>query len=175
MCSPRRSPGSTARNTPSRRSGRRARRWPPARQFIGQRAFKEILFKNGLPWVFVFDGLPDRVGDERTGPVNPDDGTVVIVGDLGASYDRNRTLFRSVGLATDAQMELADGGGQFILHDFYANPLPSRRRQDHGAAERTGLFPAHGRPARLVHETAGRRSRQAKITALSRWKSSPAT
>jgi len=95
-------------------------------KFIGQRAFKEILFKNGLPWVFVFDGLPQKVGDERTGPVNPDDGTVVIVGDLGASYDKNRTLFRSVGLAKDAQMELGDGGGQFILHDFYANPLPSK-------------------------------------------------
>lgn len=94
--------------------------------FIGQRAFKEILFKNGLPWVFVFDGLPGPVGGERKGPINPDDGTVVIVGDLGASYDRNLTLFRSVGLATNAQMELADGGGQFVLHDFYANPVPSQ-------------------------------------------------
>lgn len=94
-------------------------------KFIGQRAFKEILFKNGLPWVFVFDGLPEKVGNERTGPVNPEDGTVVIVGDLGASYDKNRTLFRSVGLAKEAQMELSDAGGQFILHDFYANPLPS--------------------------------------------------
>jgi hypothetical protein len=92
-------------------------------KFIGQRAFKEILFKNGLPWVFVFDGLQGRVGGARTGPVNPDDGTAVIVGDLGASYDRNRTLFRSVGLNTDAQMELGDGGGRFILHDFYGNPV----------------------------------------------------
>ena len=94
-------------------------------QFIGQRPFKEILFKNGLPWVFVFDGLPKRVGAERTGPSNPDDGTVVIVGDLTASYDRSRTLFRSVGLAEDAQMRISDGGGQFVLYDFYANPLPS--------------------------------------------------
>ena len=94
--------------------------------FIGQRAFKEILFKNGLPWVFVFDGLPGTVGGERKGPIDPDDGTVVIVGDLGASYDRNVTLFRSVGLAANAQMEFADGGGQFVLHDFYANPVPSQ-------------------------------------------------
>lgn len=94
-------------------------------KFIGQRAFKEILFKNGLPWVFVFDGLPARVGGQRTGPVNPDDGTVVVVGDLGASYDKNRTLFRSIGLAPDARMELPDQGGKFILHDFYANPLPA--------------------------------------------------
>lgn len=96
-----------------------------AQQFIGQRAFKEILFKNGLPWVFVFDGLPKKTGNARTGPVNPDDGTLVVVGDLSASYDKNRTLFRSVGLAGDAQMELSDGGGQFILYDFYANPLPA--------------------------------------------------
>jgi hypothetical protein len=95
-------------------------------KFIGQRAFKEILFKNGLPWVFVFDGLPARVGGERTGPVNPDDGTVVIAGDLGASYDKNRTLFRSVVLTKNAQMEIEDGDGQFILHDFYGNPMPSK-------------------------------------------------
>jgi hypothetical protein len=95
-------------------------------KFIGQRAFREILFKNGLPWVFVFDGLPAKVGGERTGPANPDDGTVVVVGDLGASYDKSRTLFRSVGLAPDARLEMEDGGGQFLLHDFYANPLPSK-------------------------------------------------
>lgn len=97
-----------------------------SQRFIGQRAFKEILFKNGLPWVFVFDGLPARVGGERTGPVNPDDGTVVIVGDLGASYDKNRTLFRSVALTKNAQMEIADGGGRFVLNDFYGNPMPAK-------------------------------------------------
>ncbi len=95
-------------------------------KFIGQRAFREILFKNGLPWVFVFDGLPQKVGEERTGPMNLDDGTVVVVGNLGASYDKNRTLFRSVALAKDARLELSDGGGQFVLHDFYGNPVPSQ-------------------------------------------------
>jgi hypothetical protein len=91
--------------------------------FIGQREFKEILFKNGLPWVFVFDGLRQRVGDERTGPANPEDGTVVITGDLSASYNKNRTLFRSVALTPDARLELPDEGSKFILYDFYANPL----------------------------------------------------
>lgn len=94
-------------------------------KFIGQRAFKEILFKNGLPWVFVFDGLPGRVNGARTGSVNADDGTVVIVGDLSGSYDKNLTLFRSVALASDARMELSDGGGRFVLHDFYGNPVAS--------------------------------------------------
>jgi hypothetical protein len=93
--------------------------------FIGQRAFKEILFKNGLPWVFVFDGLPPLAGNQRQGAPNPDDGTVVITGDLSASYNKNRILFRSVGIAKDARMELSSEGGTFILYDFYANPLPS--------------------------------------------------
>ncbi len=93
--------------------------------FLGQRAFKEILFKNGLPFVFVFDGLAKKIGGQRTGPIDADDGTLVVLGDLSASYDRNRVLFRSVGLAKDARMELDDGGGKFVLYDFYANPLPS--------------------------------------------------
>jgi hypothetical protein len=50
-------------------------------QFIGERDFKEILFRNGLPWVFVFEG--------RQG--NPDDGTVVVVGDIGTLFGGNKT------------------------------------------------------------------------------------
>ena len=38
---------------------------------VGARNFREILFKGGLPWVFVFDGLK-----------NPDDGAAVVLGDL---------------------------------------------------------------------------------------------
>ena len=44
-----------------------------------------MLFPGGLPWVFVFGGLK-----------NADDGTVVVVGDLGAIYDRNLLLYRGV-------------------------------------------------------------------------------
>ena len=86
---------------------------------------QEDPLQNGLPFVFVFDGLAKKIGGERTGPIDPDDGTLVVLGDLSASYDRNRVLFRSVGLAKDARMELDDGGGRFVLYDFYANPLPS--------------------------------------------------
>jgi len=53
---------------------------------LGERVFKEILFRNGLPWIFVFNGLN---GD-------PDDGVVVVIGDLGAAYGRTQTLFRTV-------------------------------------------------------------------------------
>jgi len=97
-----------------------------AQRFLGQRGFREILFRNGLPWVFVFDGLARKEGLERVGPVNPDDGTLVIVGDLSGTYDKNRTLFRSVQVAPDARMEFDDGGGAFVLYDFYANPLASK-------------------------------------------------
>jgi len=40
--------------------------------------------------------------------------------------DKNRTLFRSIGLTKDARLELSDGGGQFVLLDFYGNPVPSK-------------------------------------------------
>jgi len=92
-------------------------------KFIGQRAFREILFKNGLPWVFVFDGLPSNPDDPSS--ARPDDGTVVVVGELSGSYDKNLTLFRSVGLAEDARMDLHNDNGHFVLHDFYGNPVPS--------------------------------------------------
>ena len=97
-----------------------------SQHFIGQRVFKEILFKNGLPWVFVFDGLPRKTNGVSTGAANAEDGTVVVVGDLSASYNKDRILFRSVGLSKEARIELDDGGGRFVLHDFYANPVPAQ-------------------------------------------------
>ncbi len=122
-------------------------------KFIGQRKFRELLFKNGLPWILVFDGRPDADGDPQ-----PEDGTVVVVGDFSAAFDRNLTLFRDVyGLqnieqvkalkkqlaaATDpAQVKdltkqlnaaiiltggtltLSDSGGKFGLKDFYGNAV----------------------------------------------------
>ncbi len=70
--------------------------------FLGERGFRELLFKGGLPWVFVFDGLPTAKGKP-----NPDDGTVLVVGDLGkAYYGRNLLKYRSVqGLANAAPLE----------------------------------------------------------------------
>jgi hypothetical protein len=79
-----------------------AQAWAPAaavaavNQFIGQRAYRGLLFQNGLPWIFVFDGR--RVGRELNAQPagNPDDGTVVVLGDLGGLYNRDKTLFRGV-------------------------------------------------------------------------------
>ena len=50
-------------------------------QFLGERPFKELLFKNGLPWVMVFDGL-----SAAGGKPDLEDGTVVVVGDVGAVF-----------------------------------------------------------------------------------------
>ncbi|WP_157895129.1 hypothetical protein [Verrucomicrobium sp. GAS474] len=60
--------------------------WPPAvavaaaQHFLGERDFRKMLFQNGLPWVMVFDGLKE--GDVE----KPDDGTVVVVGDLREQF-----------------------------------------------------------------------------------------
>lgn len=53
--------------------------------FIGDRAFNSLLFKNGLPWVMVFDG--------KNG--NKEDGTVVVVGDIGEEFSINSVAFRT--------------------------------------------------------------------------------
>jgi hypothetical protein len=138
--------------------------WSPAvavaasQKFIGQRPFRELLFQNGLPWVLLFDGLPDA---------GPNDGTAVVIGDLGGVYDRNRLLFRTVyGLRNARRLEdlerqlitlpsvtpesrrkdfreamdraeileratltVKDFRGEFVLYDFYGNPQPARNGQ----------------------------------------------
>ncbi len=75
-----------------------------AQKFIGQRDFKELLFKSGLPWVMIFDGIVK--GRNEDIDALPDDGTIVVVGDLSGLYDRDRTLFRSVlGLANRQKVQ----------------------------------------------------------------------
>ena len=134
--------------------------WSPAAalgastKFVGQRPFQELLFQNGLPWVFVFQG--------RSG-ASADDGTVVVAGDLGACYSRTLLLHRGVfglgnreqvdelsrqiaalpadapdaarkelataleaaSVLTGSSLTITDGGGQFRLMDFYGNPVPA--------------------------------------------------
>ncbi len=72
--------------------------------YLGDRAFHEIIFTNGLPWVFSFHGLP-----KADSSANPDDGVLVVVGDTGELYQRNRLLFRSVtGLANVPKIAAAE-------------------------------------------------------------------
>jgi len=58
--------------------------------FIGLRKFRKMLFTNGLPWVSVFDGRKNDAG-----VADPEDGTVVIVGDIGDVFNANILLFRN--------------------------------------------------------------------------------
>lgn len=132
--------------------------WSPAaamgavQALIGERDFKELLFKNGLPWVLVFDGYQ----------TNPDDGTILITGDLGEAFGAENILFRGVSSqknikekinllekiktlskgsdeCTRAEVELSaykamEGGKltlnadpSFVLYDFYGNKLPPKQ------------------------------------------------
>ncbi len=123
-----------------------------SQRFIGERAFREILFTNGLPWVFTFAGLKD----------NADDGTVVVVGDLATLFEKGTPLFNGVRSLDEVRAkdemrrELAalkpgdpnrvallrklnqprplagatlviDAANQpFTLFDSYGNPVPAR-------------------------------------------------
>jgi hypothetical protein len=88
--------------------------WTPAAavaaaaRYVGERPFEGLVLK-GLPWVFRFGGP---------------DGTLVVSGDLGGVYNRNRTLFR------DPQSKLKNGklvlpaGTKARVLDACGNPLP---------------------------------------------------
>jgi hypothetical protein len=99
--------------------------WAPAaavaatQKFIGQRAFKHLLFQNGLPWLFVFDGL---LSSDSAEP-NPEDGTIVALGDLKQLYDPNRTVFRSIQVAANAQMAFDNREHRFRLFDSNGNDI----------------------------------------------------
>jgi hypothetical protein len=99
--------------------------WAPAaavaatQKFIGQRDFNRLLFQTGLPWIFVFDGLP---GQNMQRP-QAEDGTVVVLGDLKALYDPNRTVFRSIKVAPDARLTVPNRGHFARAFDFYGNPI----------------------------------------------------
>jgi len=77
--------------------------WSPAaamgavQHLIGERDFKELLFKNGLPWVMVFDGYN----------TNADDGTIMVCGDIGEAFGSENVLFRSVRGTQEANEKAA--------------------------------------------------------------------
>lgn len=56
-----------------------------SQHFVGERAFQRLLFPNGLPWVMLFNGLAN----------NPDDGTAVVVGDLGEEFGADHLPYRT--------------------------------------------------------------------------------
>jgi len=84
---------------------------------IGDRPFRQFLFTNGLPWVEVFDGAP-----KAAGAANKEDGTVVVIGDLGTQFNRNRLPYRSVSLH-NGSLTVADPTSRFRLFDGYGNRI----------------------------------------------------
>ncbi|MEM6821360.1 MAG: hypothetical protein AAF558_05405 [Verrucomicrobiota bacterium] len=146
--------------------------WPVAasvsavQYFLGERVFKEILFPNGLPWIYVFEGLDE----------NPDDGTIMIVGDIGALFKQDEMLFRTVRsldevqqkerqrrqreklTATDAKyaqltteleklrpytntkLILSDERDLFRLYDFYGNPVSIEKGRVEIPLDSRGFF-----------------------------------
>ncbi|MDX2066625.1 MAG: PA14 domain-containing protein [Fimbriimonadaceae bacterium] len=140
--------------------------WSPAAaaaavaRYIGQRPFRRLLFAGGLPFVFVFQS------SER-----PDDGTVVVLGDMTKLYGPNSVAMR------DAQLALPASGGRFTiaavtgarLVDFAGNPVPSSGRSLQIPLNGSGFFlRTDGRPgsfARLLKALeAGRAVGYAPVT-----------
>lgn len=157
-----------------------AHTWPvaaavgAANHFIGERRFRELLFKNGLPWVMVFNGTADA-----------EDGTLVVVGDIGEEFGADNVLFRTArGLVeinhkaelkqqraalpanadpkertereqalrkpeplSGATLTLQAAGDRFSLYDFYGNPVPARGGQIVVPLDHRGFFlRGDGRP-----------------------------
>ncbi len=79
---------------------------------VGERDFRELLFRPGLPWIMVFDGYDG----------NDDDGTVVIAGDLSDAFGADHVLLGSVKRSADATMTVK-ARPEFVLYDFYGNKI----------------------------------------------------
>jgi len=82
---PMRLPGGKTQRVPYVHTWSTAASVGASQHFIGERPFSRLLFPNGLPWVMLFDGLNK----------NPDDGTVVVVGDLGEEFGADKLPFRT--------------------------------------------------------------------------------
>ena len=87
--------------------------------FMGDRPFKKILFRNGLPWVFVFGGVKDKSGRS-----NPYGGTVIVTGKL----EDKSALYRAVKIHHDARMLIA-ANPAYALFDCYGNRIPAVRNR----------------------------------------------
>ncbi len=61
--------------------------------FVGERPFRELLFKNGLPTVMCFDG--------ENG--NEEEGTVVVLGDIGSIFGHNQVALRTCRSLAEVQ------------------------------------------------------------------------
>ncbi len=106
-------------------------------RFLGERDFQELLFRNGLPWVMAFNGLNG----------NADDGTVVVVGDIGEEFGRNNVLFRNVRTLGKKDVNGVRQGTltlpaspDWSLYDFYGNPAPAQNGKIVVPLDHRGFF-----------------------------------
>ncbi|MCG9894742.1 MAG: PA14 domain-containing protein [Fimbriimonadaceae bacterium] len=86
-----------------------------AARHIGQRRFGGLIFGKGLPWAYRFDDAE-----------NPDDGTLVILGDMGVIYPRNDQWFRTSQAAlvgSPGRLEIA-ADPAFRMLDHNGNIVP---------------------------------------------------
>ena len=76
-----------------------------AMEFIGERKFERLVYPNGLPWVMQFEGLRDAEGK-----VSPEDGTLVVVGDIGDEFGADNVWLRTARgiVEKDKKQELID-------------------------------------------------------------------
>jgi hypothetical protein len=65
-----------------------------SQHFIGERPFQKMMFTNGLPWVMMFGGKD-----------NAEDGTIIVVGDLGEVYGAGSVLYRTARGTAEMQNE----------------------------------------------------------------------
>jgi len=99
--------------------------WSPAaamgaiQHMIGERNFNELLFKNGLPWIMCFDGYQNK----------PDDGTVVVIGDIGEAFGAENVLFGGVSHALTGGKMTIKADPSFSLYDFYGNQVASKNNK----------------------------------------------
>ena len=132
--------------------------WPPGaavgafQHFVGERPFREMLFRNALPFIMVFDAEPDERARQ-----DPEDGTVVVLGDMGSIFGHDHVLFRNCrSLAEIEEKEVlraqlaslpADDPERAGLEDRLAKPWSHR---DAGfripADTRYGLYDFYGNP-----------------------------
>ena len=105
--------------------------WPTAaamgtvQNMIGERDFNELLFKNGLPWIMLFDGYKG----------NPDDASVVVCGDIGEAFGAENVLFRGVR----GQKEIADKAGLRKKLAQLSPDSPERKSIEEKLAEYSAL------------------------------------
>ena len=85
---------------------------------IGEREFKEIVFKKGLPWIFDFEGSNG----------NKDDGTILIAGDIGDAFGTNQVLHRSVDASSEVDRKE-------LIRNLLKTLSPDDRRYDSLATE----------------------------------------